>query len=78
MVQNPVLTNTLPPILPHMNIGQISSGPILQSFSQDLAHHDTVKLESGWDPTRFCMSDLTLPAEKSHSVSSSTNNFFLS
>lgn len=68
LVQNTVLP-TLPPLLPHMNMGQVGSGPILQSFNQDVAYQDSFKMESGWDPSRLCLSDITLTAEKSHHVS---------
>lgn len=70
IVQNTVLPTALPSLLPHMNIGQVGTGPILQSFNPDVtAYTDTFKMESGWDPSRLCVSDIALPTEKSHHVS---------
>lgn len=57
-----------------MNIGQAAaaaavSGPMMQSYNHDVAHSDSYKMESGWDPSRLCISDLSLNQDKSHHVS---------
>lgn len=78
-MQNTVLPTSLPPLMPHMNMGQAAvaaaaaaaavSGPMMQSYNHDVAHPDSFKMESGWDPSRLCISDISLNQDKPHHVS---------